>query len=128
MGFFDKIKEKANKIKEENKNFGSTMRRINSPNLYGNVNRDIKNGDFFQGSYINIENGKGVIYGSAQDDYIFGDEDIKSCNYLGDGTKVAVGQNNLPSLRFMLEFKDGKKAQTDIIVKRVEAFKAAFKL
>ena len=28
----------------------------------------------------------------------------------------------------MIEFKDGKKAQADLIVLKVEAFKAAFKL
>ena len=129
MGFFDKIKEKASQIKEVNKNFGSTMRRINNrAAFYGNVNRGIKNGDFFEGSYVNIEDGKGVIYSTAQDDYLFTPDDIKSFNLLGDGEPVAVGDQKALSLRYVIEFKDGKKAQADLIVLKVESFKAAFKL
>lgn len=129
MGFFDKIKEKASQIKEENKNFGSTMRRMNDRSaFYGNVNRGIKNGDFFEGSYVNIEDGKGVIYSTSQDDYFFAADDIKSFNLLGDGEPVAVGDQKALSLRYMIEFMDDKKAQADIIVLKVDAFKAAFKL
>lgn len=39
MGFFDKVKEKAQQIKEENKNFMATTARINNlSTLYGRVN------------------------------------------------------------------------------------------
>lgn len=129
MGFFDKIKEKAKELKEENRNFGSSMKRINNrAAFYGNVNRGIKTGDFWEGSYVNIENGKGVIYGSSQDDYVFGPDDVKGSSFSGQGTVVAVGNERKPSLRFVIEFKDGKKAQMDIIVDKVDLFKASFGL
>ena len=125
MGFFDKIKEAAGKIKENNRNFGSTMSRINNTsNFYGCVNRGIKGGDFFEGSYISIENGKAVIYGSAQDDYVFSGADVKEFDLIGDGLDVPVGDSKHMSLRYAVVFNDGKKAQLDIIVLKVEAFKA----
>ncbi|MBQ7699353.1 MAG: hypothetical protein IJT49_03300 [Clostridia bacterium] len=126
MGLFDKIKETAGKIKESNRNFGSTMSRINNTNnFYGCVNRSIKDGDFFEGSYVSIENGKAVIYGTAQDDYCFTGGDIKDYKFIGDGVDVPVGQDKYRSLRYDLIFNDGKKAQLDIITLKIDAFKAA---
>ena len=53
MGFFDKIKETAKQLKEENRNFKSSMKRINDRKAFcGNVNRGIKKGDFWEGSYV----------------------------------------------------------------------------
>ena len=123
MGFLSKLKE-------QNRNFGSTMRRMNNRmELYGNVNRGIKGGDFWEGSYINIENGRGVIYGSNQDDYTFGPGDIKNSTFSGqEGSLVALGSERHRSLRFVLEFKDGKTAQMDIIVGKVDLFRASFGL
>ncbi len=129
MGFFDKVKDAAKQIKEENKNFGSTMKRMNNRNaFYGNVNRGIKNGDFWEGSYVNIEGSNGVIYGSAQDDYTFAPGDVKNCTFSGKGPDIAVGNEKKPSMRFILEFADGKKAQADIIFDKVDLFKASFGL
>lgn len=129
MGLFDKIKEKASQIKEENKYFGSTMKRMNNrSSFYGNVNRGIKSGDFFEGSYVSIENGKAVIYGTAQADYVFGGEDVKNFTFEGAGSAVVVGQDKLVSKRFSVEFNDGKKAQIDIIADKSEAFKSTLKI
>lgn len=127
MGFFDKIKETAKQLKEENRNFKSSMKRINDRKAFcGNVNRGIKKGDFWEGSYVNIENGKGVIYGSNQDDYTFDSNDIKESTFSGNGATVTLGNETMPSLRFIVEFNDGKKAQMDIIVDKVDFFKASF--
>lgn len=128
MGFFDKIKGVFAKIKEENRNFGSTMARINNNDFCGNVNRGVKNGDFWEGSYISLENGKGVIYGSSQDDYVFGAEDIANFTCTGTGTDVPRNNIKLPTIRFIVEFKDGKKAQADILTDKVDAFKLSMKL
>ena len=125
MGLFDKLK----KIKEENKNLGQTMKRMNNAfAFYGNINRGIKDGDFWEGCYVNVEGGKGLIYGSAVDDYVFAPGDVRSFTIIGDGPTIPVGDRKLPSLRFAVEFADGKKAQADIIYNKVDAFKAAFGL
>lgn len=127
MGFFDKVKEKAKQLKEENRNLGQTMKRMNNQSaFYGNVNRGIKDGDFWEGCYINIEGGKGLIYGSAADDYVFAPGEVKSFHIIGDGPTIPVGDRKIPSLRFAVEFADGKKAQVDIIYNKVDDFKAAF--
>lgn len=129
MGFFDKVKDVASKIKEENKYFGSTMRRINDRSaFFGNVNRDVKNGDFWEGSYVNVEGNNGVIYGSSQEDYVFSPGDVKSCTFAGVGTDVAVGSEKKKSMRYILVFSDGKKAQADIILDKSELFKTIFGL
>ena len=92
MGFFDKIKDAAKQMKEENRHMGTTMRRINDRiSLYGNVNRGIKDGDFWQGSYVSIEGSNAVIYGSAQDDYIITRGSVTGFTLLGNG-KPAHGR------------------------------------
>ena len=70
----------------------------------------------------------GVIYGSAQDDYTFAPGDVKNCTFSGKGPDIAVGNEKKPSMRFILEFADGKKAQADIIFDKVDLFKASFGL
>lgn len=126
MGFFDKVKEKAQQLKEENRNMGKTMKRINNSfSFYGNVNRGVKDGDFWEGSYVSIEDGSAVIYGSAQDDYVIARGSVTSFNLIGDGPTIPVGDSKVPSLRFAMVFADGKKAQVDIIYNKVDAFKAA---
>lgn len=98
MGFFDKVKEKAQQLKEENRNFGKTMKRMNSKGaFFGNVNRGVKNGDFWEGSYVNTEDNRLVIYGSNQDDYVFGAADVLSCSPLGAGATIPVGDKKMPS-------------------------------
>ena len=125
-GFFDKIKDAAKQMKEENKHMGTTMRRINDRiSLYGNVNRGIKDGDFWQGSYVSIEGSNAVIYGSAQDDYIITRGRVTGFTLLGNGTNVTVGNDSMPSLRFLMKLADGKEAQVDIIYNKVDAFKNA---
>lgn len=130
MGFFDKIKEKINAIKEENKYFKITMARNNNKaDYYGHVNYEVKGGDFRQMSSINIENGKGLIYNTSEEDYVFTAADIESMTFSG-GNGRHVNQNNIqvPTLRFMIKFKDGKTAHADIIHNKVDMFKAFFGL
>ena len=127
MGFFDKVKEKLNQIKEENKNFGKTMARNNNKaDYYGWVNYEVKGGDFRQMSSVNIENGQGVIYNTSDDDYTFTGSDIASATFSGNGQPVNQDNIKVPTLRFMVEFKDGKKAHMDLIHNKVDMFKATF--
>jgi hypothetical protein len=136
MGFFDKVKEKAQQIKEENKNFMATTARINNlSTLYGRVNAPdsiiVKmdpNDDFAKGSYISIENGKGVIYSASRDDYFFTGSDIKSMTFTGETPDISIGSDRHKGLRFMIEFNDGKSAKVDIISTKVDLFKATFGL
>ncbi len=136
MGFFDKVKEKAQQIKEENKNFMATTARINNlSTLYGRVNapdsitfKEDPNEDFAKGSYISIENGKGVIYSTSRDDYSFTGSDIKSMTFTGETPDISIGSDRHTGLRFMIEFNDGKTAKVDIISKKVDLFKATFGL
>lgn len=129
MGFFDKVKEFVKKFKEENAGFAKAMKRINSSGFCGNINRGIKNGDFWNGSYISIENEKGVIYGSNQEDYFFSGSDIESFEIIvGAQCTVSQGNNTLPANRFMITFKDGKRAQADIITANLENFKSALNI
>lgn len=133
MGFFDKMKDSLKKIKEDNKYFARTTARINSNNLYGNVNyrpgKVDPNEDFRNLSYVNVENGKGIIYNVADEDYIFAAGDIVAFNLVGDGHGLANGdQKPIPTLRFNVGFKDGKKTTMDISIHKLEAFKATFGL
>lgn len=123
-----KIGDFFKKLKEENRNLGTTTARINNTgSFYGNVNRGIKNGDFWQGSYVSIENGSGVIYGSAQDDYVFTAADIASFELIaGARATVSVGNQQLPASSCMITFKDGKTAKLDIVSGKLAAFTATF--
>ena len=89
MGFFDKIKDALKRIKEDNKYFARTTARINSNNFYGNVNyrtgKVDPNEDFRNLSYVNVKNGKGVIYNADDEDYIFEPGDIVTFKRIGDG-------------------------------------------
>lgn len=124
MGFFDKIKSTINQIKEENKGFGAAMKRINSNGFCGNVNRGIKNGDFWEGSYLSVENGQCVIYGSNQEDYFFDGSQVESFEQASTAKiMIAKGNEQLPALRFIIKFKDGKKAQADIIDLKIAEIK-----
>lgn len=128
MGFFDKVKEKLDKFKEDNRNFGTTTKRINGAGFCGTVNRGIKDGDFWLGSYISIEAGGGVIYGTSQDDYTFTADDIAGFELLSSNAKVASGGNTFDAFRYQITFKDGKVAQADLMVKCLDKFKAVFQL
>ena len=124
MGFFDKVKDAINKFKEENKGFGAAMKRINSSGFCGNVNRGIKDGDFWNGSYLSVETGQCVIYGSNQADYFFGGSDVESLEQVSTATvMVAKGNEQLPANRFIINFKDGKRAQADILVLKISEVK-----
>lgn len=113
---WEKIKEFFKKLKEENKGFGAAMARINSTDFCGNVNRGIKNGDFWEGSYINVAGDCALIYGSNQPDYVFKGEDVESFE-LQPSTNVTVSKGNdkIPASRYIITFKDGKRAQADLI-------------
>lgn len=128
MGFFDKIKGKINEVKDANPNFKTAMARMNNRAAFcGNVNVKIKDGDFDYGSYINVEGSKCVIY-NTKCDYFFDGNDVAGFDLLGDGMKIKVGSEEHLSLRFLISFKDGKKAELDIIVPQVDKLKAALGL
>ena len=134
MGFFDKIKEKtkelkekAEQIKEENKNFGSTMKRINDKaHFFGPVNKEIKDGDFSNISYLNqySESDSFLIYGSNQDDYSFTTDDIESITFVGEipdkapAIKIPSSTPTPPKkfMRYDFVLKNGKKFQCDVQV------------
>ncbi len=128
MGFFDKLKEKAKQLKEENRNFGSTMKRMNKKDeFFGNVNRGVKDGDFWEGSYINFEDGNWVIYGSNQDDYKFNMGEVKAFSFIGEGKPVSGGgEQNVRSARYKVEFTDGKTAQVDIRINSTPLYKDGY--
>lgn len=139
MGFFDKIKDALKRIKEDNKYIARTTARINSNNLYGYVNYKTgkmdPNDDFRALSYVNVENGKGIIYNTGDEDYVFEPGDIVSFKHIGEGQPLNGGKNTvtgqrieLPSWRFAAEFKDGKKTNIDINLKKLDAFKSIFQL
>lgn len=122
-----KLGNMLKKLKEENRNLASTTARMNNhAEFYGNVNRGVKGGDFWEGSYVNIIGGRGVIYGSAQDDYTFTGADLVSMEPIGPGAAIPVGSMKLSSERFLLTFADGKRAQADIICNKVAAFRMTF--
>ena len=129
MVLFDKVKEFAKKFKEENAGVAKAMKRINSSGFCGNINRGVNDGDFWNGSYISIEDGKGVIYGSNQEDYFFSGNDIESFELVADTRcTVSQGNNSIPANRFIITFKDGKRAQADIIAGKLTNFKSALNL
>ncbi len=126
MGFGEKIKGFFKKLKEENKGFGATMKRINNAQDFcGNVNRRVKNGDFWNGSYLSIEAGHGVIYGSNQADYCFTAADVASFSVGGKAT-ASLGNQTLPATTCILTFKDGLTAEADILNTKLELCKASF--
>ncbi len=130
MGFLDKVKETAKNIKEENRNFGTTMKRMNDTNsFFGFVNdpRTEQDGDFRKGSYVSVEGTTGVIYGAAQDDYFFGKGDIISFKFIAERKQTIKSGNVMhDSMRYLVVFKDGKNAIFDIISTRTAEFKLAF--
>ncbi len=129
MGFIEKLKEIIEKIKEENRNFKTTMARMNGTGFCGNVNRGIKNGDFWEGSYISIEGTGAVIYGSNQDDYAFTDGDIASFETASDSNiTVSVGDKTHRGVRCILVFHDGKRAQVDVIADKLATLKTTLKI
>ena len=138
MGFFDKIKDFFKRLKEENKYFARTTARINSINLYGYVNyrtgKVDPNDDFRILSYVNVEDGMGIIYNTGDEDYNFVPGDIVTFKHIGDGhplngNKDAAGNTiKIPTWRFHVEFKDGKKTNMDININKLDAFKSIFQL
>ena len=102
MGFFDKIKDALKRIKEDNKYMARTTARINSGNLYGWVNYKTgkmdPNDDFRAGSYVNVEDGKGIIYNTGDEDYVFVPGDIISFKHIGDGQPLNGGTDKVKEL------------------------------
>ena len=129
MGFFDKVKGAVDKIKEDNKYFAKTTARINNgAAYYGTVNHTVKDGDFRQGSYVNVEDGHGVIYNTGDEDYTFTADDFVSFSFQGQGKTVKQGDRELHTMSFIAEFKDGKKAHMNIFFDKVDNFKVLFNL
>ena len=123
------LKDMLGKLKEGAALTAKTTSRFNSSNFYGNVNRGMKGTDFWEGSYVNIENGNGVIYGSIQEDYIFTASDIEKFE-LQENHKSEIGKGGAyyPAKRFFVTFKDGKFAQMDLLADKVDSFKKAFNI
>ena len=123
------IKEFFKRLKEDTRNFLETMKRINSSGFCGSVNRGVKEGDFWNGSYVSIIGGKGVIYGSSQDDYVFIGSDIDKFELMpGTNFTVSYGNEKKAALRYKITFKDGKVAQADLIVDKINVFEKALNL
>ncbi len=111
-------------IKDSNPYFKKTMARINNKNaMYGAVNRRVKDGDFHPTSYVSIFDGKGVIYGSAQEDYVFTGADVVSMELEGRNVKFNLGSTEMLATCCIITFADGKKAYADIISDRLANFK-----
>ena len=92
------------------------------------VNRGVKAGDFWEGSYVSIEGDHGVIYGSNQDDYTFTGSDIASFE-LGSGSRlISRGNEKKASVKYIVTFADGKKAQMEIFLDKIDQFKLSFGL
>lgn len=125
MGF----KEFLVKLKDGAAKTAKTTGRYNSPSFCGNVNRGVKNSDFWEGSYVNVENKRGLIYGSNQEDYTFTAEDIV-CFELQEKYKAEIGKggNYYPAKRYLITFKDGKQAQFDLLDDKIDSFKKIFNL
>lgn len=117
MGFLDKVKE-------QNKGFGAAMKRMNNGTVYGQVNQGIKDGDFPSTANIGIENGKGLIFGSGVEDYVFTGSDIASFEPSGAPQVVTKdrGQDTC-TLSYLIKFKNGKKAVVDIFAGKLAEFK-----
>ena len=126
-GFFQKIKDFFRRLKEENRNLATTTKRINSQELCGAVNRGVKNGDFWEGSYISVTMDGAVIYGSAQDDYNIPAGSVKSIEKKGE-SKVSVGDKTYPANKYEMKLEDGKVAYVDLMTAKEGAFRAALKL
>lgn len=121
MGFFDKIKGAFGKIKEDNKGFGAAMKRMNSADYCGNV----KGVEFWQGSYINIEEGKCLIYSSSREDYFFSKDDVESFEAdIENKIVIAKGDKKLPGYAVTIKLKDGKTAKAEILANKLDAVKA----
>lgn len=122
----EKLKESLKKFKEDNSGFSLAMKRINSTGFCGNVNRGIKNGDFWNGSYVSIEDGHAVIYGSHQPDYTFTADDIADFEpVIARNVSVSVGNQTKPAERFKVTFHDGKVAQLDLPLEKVTYFRSS---
>ncbi|MBQ9162257.1 MAG: hypothetical protein IJX74_03170 [Clostridia bacterium] len=123
------IKEFFKRLKEDNAGFAQAMKRINAPGFCGNVNRGIKNGDFWEGSYLSLEGVGGVIYGSSQPDYFFTGDDVESFEPV-EGAKCTVSKGNeqIPAVRCLITFNDGKRAQVDFLPAKLTEFQLNLKL
>ena len=128
MGFFDKIKATLKQIKEDNKYMGLATARLNNKTAYfGNV---IPRGEdtFRSGSYINLDPDKAVIYNTGIEGYYFTAADIANFNYVGTGKPIQQDKIAKGTLRFNIDFNDGKQAQIDVFAYKVDEFKAYFNL
>ncbi|MGM9668380.1 MAG: hypothetical protein ACI3VZ_01325 [Faecousia sp.] len=128
MGFLDKVKEGASKLKEQNKGFGAAMKRLNNGTVYGYVNKSVKGGDF-PPAYIGIEDGKGLIFGNGIEDYVFVGSDVASFEPSGaPELNIAIGGQNVRAQSYLIKFKDGKKAIAEIAVGQLAQFKMTLDL
>lgn len=128
MGLFSDIKHTvaAHKEKKETKN-KMVARANNRAAFYGIISAD-PGDDFTDGSLVNLENGRGVIYSLGCKDYVFDSDSVCSITAEGAGSPIMVGSIRMPSTRCRVEFTDGKSAAVDIIVKKLSFFKAAFNI
>lgn len=126
----EKIQNIFQRLKEDNKNFAVTTARINNrENFFGNVNRRVKGGDFYEGSYLSIESETGVIYSTTYDDYTFKKDDIAEFKLIDTSiAPIRMGDQSYPAECYRLSLKDGKTAQVDMIKMKVVKFKATFDL
>lgn len=123
MGF----KEFFGKMKENAAKNAKVIKRYNDGGFFGNIDKGLKDGDFGIGTYLNVDRTTGLIYGVNIEDYTFTADNIagfeidENCN-----AEIAKGGNSYPATRCIITFKDGKKAQADILKDKVEIFKKRF--
>lgn len=121
------IKEFFGKLKDNAAKAAKVTARYNA-DFYGNVDYGVKDTDFAVGTYVNMEKGHGLIYGSNIEDYTFTANDIATYEWVENAAPIRKGGDVHPAERCRITFKDGKKAQMDILVSRVEKFKKVFGL
>lgn len=125
MGFKDFL----GKMKDGAASFAKTTGRFNAPGFCGNIDHGIKGADFAPGAFVNIEDGKGLIYGNNLEDYIFTAEDIAAFEVrVGGPTVIRKGNDEFPVINYIITFRDGKKAHADLLLSKLDEFKLAFKL
>ncbi|MBR5544533.1 MAG: hypothetical protein IKU66_03580 [Clostridia bacterium] len=134
MGLKDKLnsmglKDKLSKMKDGAALLAKATSRLNSIYFFGRVNFGVKDGDFWEGSYVNVEDMVGVIYSTAYEDYTFTADDIEKFELQEDcKPEVAKGGDYYKAKRFFVTFKDGKVAQMDLLENKVDIFKNVFNI
>lgn len=123
MGFIGNI---VNAYKEKQRINAARKRlkeKLNSPYFCGVVSSSFKLLDDRLPLYLNIENGRGVIYGENDRRYVFSRGDIISFNVISNiQCTIKKGKKTMAALRFAMEFADKSTVEADIISEMLPEF------